>query len=70
MAWSDNPVADFERHDAEQKRKLANLPACCICGEPIQQEKAICYNDKWVCEEHEWDFWQNIRDDFLEGTED
>ncbi len=70
MAWTNDPVADFERYDAEQERKLARLPLCSCCKEPIQQEKAVWYNDQWCCEECESDFWQNIRKDFLENTED
>ncbi len=60
----------FEMHEAEQERKLARLPICDCCKEPIQQEKAVYYNDQWCCEECEWDFWQAIRKDFLENTDD
>ena len=38
---TDDPVRDFERHDAEQQRKLDRLPKCEYCGEPIQDEE--CY---------------------------
>lgn len=68
--WTDDPVSDFERWDAEQERKLESLPVCCICDEPIQQEKAVYYNDEWCCEDCEDEFWQNIREDFLENTDD
>ena len=59
----------WEAHDAEQERRLAKLPVCDRCGEHIQQEKAIYYNDQWCCEECEWDFWKDIRSDFLEDVE-
>ena len=68
MAYTNDPIADFERHDAEQSKKLANLPLCSICNEPIQQEKAVYYNDQWCCEECEEEFWQGIRGDFLEDV--
>lgn len=64
--WTDNPIADFVRHDAEQQAKLDKLPVCECCKEPIQQEKAIYYNDQYCCEDCESEFWQNIREDFLE----
>ena len=64
--WTDNPIADFERHDAEQQAQLDKLPICECCKEPIQQEKAIYYNYQWCCEECEREFWQDIREDFLE----
>ena len=57
----------FVRHEAEQEKKLAELPVCEICGEPIQQEKAVYYNDQWICEECEAEFWESIREDFLES---
>lgn len=68
MAWSNDPIADFEAYDAEQSKKLESLPLCEICGEPIQQEKAVYYNNQWCCEECEAEFWQGIREDFLEDV--
>lgn len=68
MYFTDNPVADAERYAAEQEEELEKLPICECCGEPIHQEKAIYYNDQWCCEDCEHDFWQNIRDDFLESV--
>ncbi len=70
MTWSDDPEKDFERYDAEQQAKLDKLPICNCCGEPIQQEKAVYYNDQWCCEECEDEFWQDIREDFLERCGD
>lgn len=55
----------WERHDREQEKWLEKLPVCNMCGNPIQQDKAIYYNDQWICEECERDFWQEIREDFL-----
>ena len=66
MSFTDNPLLDFAMHDAEQQEQLEKLPVCECCGEPIQQEKAIYYNDQWCCEECESEFWKNIREDFLE----
>ena len=55
MMWTDDPVRDAERHDAECQRKLNKLPKCFLCGEPIQQEEAFHLKtfciDKWVCDE-------------------
>ena len=48
--YSDDPVRDFERHDREQARRLARLPLCQICGEPIQQEFAVRINYAWFCD--------------------
>lgn len=70
VIYSDNPVKDFERFDSIQADELSKLPICNCCGEPIQQDKAIYYNDQWVCRECESDFWMDIRDDFLESVEE
>lgn len=46
---TDDPVADFERHDREQAKRLAELPVCEICGHPIQDEHLYLINDEFVC---------------------
>lgn len=51
MFYSDNPVKDFLRYDAEQCEKLEQLPKCSECGEPIQDEYCYEINDMLVCEE-------------------
>jgi formylmethanofuran dehydrogenase subunit E len=48
---SDDPVADFERHDREQARRLAKLPTCQRCGDAIQQERAVCIEGFWYCDD-------------------
>ena len=37
-------------HDAEQQRQLENLPKCCECDEPIQDEHCFVINDEPMCE--------------------
>ena len=49
MFYSDDPVADFERHDAEQERELDRLPVCEYCEEPIQDEFAYYIEGSWYC---------------------
>lgn len=55
MGWTDDPIADFLRHDAEQEEWLRSRPKCCICGEHIQDEQAYLFEytkrDKWICED-------------------
>jgi formylmethanofuran dehydrogenase subunit E len=36
LMFSDDPIRDYDRHEAEQERRLAKLPVCDDCGEPIQ----------------------------------
>ena len=51
MFYSDNPIADFERYDAEQQRQLEKLPKCVGCGEPIQDDDLFDVNGDLFCEE-------------------
>lgn len=69
MSWTDDPERDFDRYDRELADKLDRLPRCCCCDEPIQQEEAIYYNDQWCCKECESEFWDDIREDFLESID-
>lgn len=51
MAWTDDPYADFDRHDAEWRSELDKLPKCAECGEPIQDEYCYEINDELICPE-------------------
>lgn len=48
---TDDPLADFERHDAEQQRRLDKLPRCGYCDEPITDDIYYEINGECVCEE-------------------
>lgn len=50
MYYTDDPLADFARYDAEQQEALGKLPKCSECDEPIQDEYAYYINGEWVCE--------------------
>lgn len=62
MPYTDDPIADFERHDARQQKLLERLPICHRCKERIQQDKAVCIDGDWYCDE--------CLDDMREDTED
>ena len=47
--WSDDPIADYARHDAEQQRRLDELPHCAFCGEPIQDETCYVFDGDIFC---------------------
>lgn len=46
---TDDPIADFDRYDAEQQAKLDKLPECSECGHPIQDEHFYLINDECIC---------------------
>lgn len=60
MPWTDDPVADFERHDREQARWLAQLPTCERCGDAILQETAVCINGFWYCDDCLYDYRKDV----------
>ena len=49
MYRTDNPVADFERHDREQAKRLAELPVCDICDNHIQDDHYYLINGDNIC---------------------
>ena len=51
MFISDDPIADFHRHDREQEAWLKKLPVCCNCHEPIQSEQLFDIDGDLYCEE-------------------
>ena len=51
MYYTDNPIADFLRYDAEQEKQLEKLPRCSECGKHIQSDFAYYINDEWICED-------------------
>ena len=61
----------FAMHDAEQERELRKLPVCCCCKEHIQQEKAVCIEGDWYCEDDDCEVaaWKRIRKEYLEDVE-
>ena len=51
MYYTDDPLRDFARYDAEQQAELDKLPECACCGYEIQQEDAFCLDGKWICDD-------------------
>lgn len=48
MSVPDN----YDIWSANEQRKdaaLSRLPICSICDNPIQDERAFCYNGVWIC---------------------
>lgn len=50
MGWTDDPLADFDRYEAEQRKRLERRPICSICGEHIQGEFCYAINLQLICE--------------------
>ncbi len=50
MYYSDEPLKDFDRYDADQQAKLDKLPKCSDCGKSIQDEHFYLINDEAICQ--------------------
>lgn len=50
MIWTDDPVADYDRYDEEQAKKLDRLPKCDCCTNPIQDEHFYVIHGEYICE--------------------
>ena len=71
MSWyTDDPVSDFNSHDAEQERWLQSRPLCCVCKEHIQEAKAVYFDGEYYCSAYECDAkaWEVIRKYHLENV--
>lgn len=51
MAYTDDPIADAMDYYAEQDKQLENLPRCCECDEPIQEDYCFEINDEYICDD-------------------
>ena len=50
MEYVPDNYDQWKTHDAEQERKLEQLPRCSECGKPIQSEYCFEVNDEYICE--------------------
>lgn len=69
--WTDDPVADAQRHYEEQEKD--NLPICECCGRTITDDWHFYYNDQCICpacEESIRDtIWEDIKDQYIEEAD-
>ena len=63
MCYTDDPVADFHRHDARLERELKKLPKCAECGERIQTDECYEINETIICP-------KCLRHNYMRWTED
>lgn len=49
--WTDDPIRDFERYDAELEKALEKRPICDECGEHIQDDYMYVIGNYTLCED-------------------
>lgn len=48
---TDDPIADFDRYDAQQTKQEEKLPECSECGKKVQDDHFYEINDEVICSE-------------------
>lgn len=66
MSWTNDPLADFARHDAEQQAELKRRPICADCDERIQDEYCYELNGEYICKRCLEDLHRKAVDDCVE----
>ena len=49
MIYTDEPVADYDRHCFEQQKQLETLPKCCECDKYIQSDECYEFEEGYIC---------------------
>jgi hypothetical protein len=49
--WTDDPIADFARHERQERRWLESRPICSDCERPIQDDHYFEFDGEVICEE-------------------
>ena len=62
---TDDPVADFDRYDAEQEAELQKMPKCSHCGEHIQDGYLFDIEDELFCEECAFELFRKDAGDYI-----
>ncbi len=64
---TDDPIADYNRHQAEIEKWLAKRPECADCGEPVQDEYFYLINDEVICPDCLKNNYRKNVEDYIEG---
>lgn len=51
MAYTNDPITDFNSWDREQQKQLEKLPRCADCDSPIQDDYYYLINDMPICQD-------------------
>ena len=66
MAWTDDPVRDFDAYDRECQESLEKLPKCDHCGKYITDEFFYDIDGEYVCEECLDKLYKVYTEDYME----
>lgn len=66
MAWTDDPVRDYDRYAARQERQLQRFPRCSHCRQYIQADHFYDINEVFFCEDCLDENFRKRVDDYVE----
>lgn len=66
MFYTDDPVKDYDRYDAEQITKFKQYPLCSYCCDPIIDDYLYEFNDELICEDCLNEHFRKPVDDYVE----
>lgn len=66
MFYTDDPVKDYDRYDAEQTTKFKQYPLCSYCCDPIFDDYLYEINDEVVCEDCLNEHFRKNVEDYIE----
>jgi hypothetical protein len=49
MCRTDDPIADFHRHEQDVRDWMRRRPVCCECDQPIQGERLCEFEGENIC---------------------
>lgn len=67
MYWTDDPVRDAARYEAEQERQLKKLPRCCECRERIQTDECYEFDGELICPDCLMSNHKDWTENYIEG---
>lgn len=66
MFYSDNPVLDFAKKDAEEEKWLRKRPICAYCNKPIQDERLWDFDGELYHDECAKNQFRKWTEDYME----
>ena len=70
MFFSNDPIVDAMRHDAEIEREQEKLPVCDACGKVIDDDTFWLISGETLCDDCAHDMYTIHMDDWMDEQED
>lgn len=65
MSYCPDNYDAYRAHEAEQERRLSELPVCCYCENPIQDEHYYEINGEMFCPDCLENYFKKRTEDYI-----